>query len=107
MISSMGALIQDRMDSCLVCCDLVPQPGPSGGFINGGQGSDLANSSDCLICTILWEGLSTLCRQNPEGVQWIALKEDGSAFRLQYKRSDEDKIWMGLHFYTSDGAFIL
>ncbi|KAI1757948.1 HET-domain-containing protein [Xylaria castorea] len=88
------------MESCPVCRSLVPLPGPSGGFITGGDGIDLANSaSNCQTCSILWEGLSTLCIRNPEGVQWYALKQNQNAFRLQYKHS-ADKIWMGLHFYT-------
>ncbi|KAI0861262.1 HET-domain-containing protein [Xylaria cubensis] len=88
------------MDSCSVCRNLVPLPGPSSGFIAGGEGIDLANSaSNCLTCSILWEGLSTLCIQNPEGVQWIALKQDQNAFRLQYIHPGGRK-WTGLHFYT-------
>ncbi|KAI0432429.1 heterokaryon incompatibility protein-domain-containing protein [Xylaria sp. FL1042] len=91
------------MESCPTCRDLIPLPGPSGGFITGGQGIDLANSaSNCQVCSILWEGLSTLCVGNPKGVQWIALKQDGDAFRLQYRHSAEDRIWLGLHFYTRD-----
>ncbi|KAI1277889.1 HET-domain-containing protein [Xylaria sp. FL0933] len=91
------------MESCSTCRSLVPLPGPSGGFITGGQEIDLANSApNCQICSILWEGLSTLCLDNPEGVQWIALKQDTDAFRLQYRHSAEDRIWLGLHFYTRD-----
>ncbi|KAI0965566.1 heterokaryon incompatibility protein-domain-containing protein [Xylaria arbuscula] len=91
------------MESCPTCRNLVPLPGPSGGFITGGKGIDLAKSaSHCQICSILWEGLSTLCNQDPESVQWIALNQDGDAFRLQYRHSAEDRIWMGLHFYTRD-----
>ncbi|KAI1112714.1 HET-domain-containing protein [Nemania sp. NC0429] len=86
---------------CSVCRDLVPLPGPSGGFITGGHGIALANSaSGCMTCSILWEGLSTLCAQDPEGVQWIALKQDEDAFRLQYLLAPENKLWIGLHFYT-------
>ncbi|KAI1429010.1 HET-domain-containing protein [Xylaria sp. FL1777] len=91
------------MESCPTCRGLVPLPGPSGGFITGGRGIDLANSApNCQTCSILWEGLSTLCVQNPEGVQWVALKQDEDAFRLQYRHSAEDRLWMGLHFYTRD-----
>ncbi|KAI1293116.1 HET-domain-containing protein [Xylaria venustula] len=91
------------MESCTTCRSLVPLPGPSGGFITGGEGIDLEKSaSHCHICSILWEGLSTLCDSNPQGVQWIALNQDGDAFRLQYRHSAEDRIWMGLHFYTRD-----
>ncbi|KAI1742961.1 HET-domain-containing protein [Xylaria scruposa] len=90
------------MDSCSVCRNLVPLSGPSGGFIAGGEGIGLSNSaSNCLTCSILWEGLSTLCIQNPEGVQWIALKQDQDAFRLQYIHSGGRK-WTGLHFYTKN-----
>ncbi|KAI3331751.1 HET-domain-containing protein [Xylariaceae sp. AK1471] len=89
------------MESCSVCRNLAPLPGPSGGFITGGQGIDLATSTpNCQICSILWEGLSTLCVQDPEGVQWIALKQDEDAFRLQYRHPADERIWMGLHFYT-------
>ncbi|KAI3343840.1 HET-domain-containing protein [Ustulina deusta] len=89
------------MDTCAVCRNLIPLPGPSGGFITGGQGIDLANSgSECQTCSILWEGLSTLCVNDPEGVQWMALKQDEGLFRLQYKHVPGDKLWRGLHFYT-------
>ncbi|KAI8633292.1 HET-domain-containing protein [Xylariaceae sp. FL1651] len=95
------------MGSCATCNNLVPLPGPSGGFISGGYGIDLANSaSGCLTCSILWEGLSALCVQNPHGVQWIALKQVEDAFRLQYRHSAEDRIWLGLHFYTRDGGYV-
>ncbi len=92
------------MDTCAVCRNLIPLPGPSGGFITGGQGIDLANSgSECQTCSILWEGLSTLCVNDPEGVQWMALKQDEGLFRLQYKHVPGDKLWRGLHFYTGAG----
>ncbi|KAJ2990320.1 hypothetical protein NUW58_g3008 [Xylaria curta] len=90
----------EHMESCSVCRNLVPLPGPSGGFITGGEGIDLAKSTpNCQICSILWEGLSAFCVQNPEGVQWMALNQDEGAFRLQYRHL-EDRRWMGLHFYT-------
>ncbi|KAJ8131080.1 hypothetical protein O1611_g2545 [Lasiodiplodia mahajangana] len=91
------------MGSCPVCRDLVPLDGYSGGFITGGRGSDLcANAaSDCLLCSILWEGLSAMCPQNPEEVQWIALKQVEDLFSLQYKHS-ADELWMGVYFYTRD-----
>lgn len=84
-----------------MCRNLVPMPGPSGGFITGGRGNELASSgSECMTCSILWEGLSTLCAQDPKRVQWIALKQDEDAFRLQYILPPENKLWIGLHFYT-------
>lgn len=97
------------MDPCSVCRDLIPLPGPSGGFITGGQeGIDLANSgSECMTCSVLWEGLSTLCAQNPESVQWIALKQDEDLFRLQYLLAPENKLWNGLHFYSRDGMRVI
>lgn len=96
------------MDPCSVCRNLVPLPGPSGGFITGGYGIDLANSaSKCMTCSILWEGLSTLCVQDPDSAQWIALKQDEDAFRLQYLLSPENKLWIGLHFYTRAGKYAI
>ncbi|KAI1436433.1 HET-domain-containing protein [Xylaria sp. CBS 124048] len=91
------------MESCSVCRNLAPLPGPSGGFIAGGQGIDLAKSSpNCRFCFILWEGLSNLCvEEDPERLRWIALRQDKSAFRLQYISSVvEEHMWPGLHFYT-------
>ncbi|KAI1368519.1 heterokaryon incompatibility protein-domain-containing protein [Xylaria arbuscula] len=95
------------MESCPTCHDLVPLPGPSGGFVAGGEGIDLATSaSNCQICSILWEGLSTFCDYDPEGVQWMALKQEGDAFRLQYRRSAQP-VWLGLHFYTRNRESLL
>ncbi|KAI1775948.1 hypothetical protein F4818DRAFT_441227 [Hypoxylon cercidicola] len=71
------------------------------------MGQDLQHSaSACQLCSILWEGLGT-CLENPGAVQWIALRQDGEPFHLQYKRSPKDKQWVGLHFYTKDGKFLL
>ncbi|KAI0111151.1 heterokaryon incompatibility protein-domain-containing protein [Nemania sp. FL0031] len=90
------------MGSCLVCRDLVPLDGDSGGFITGGRGSDLANAtSDCQLCSILWEGLLAMCPQKPLEVQWIALKQVDDLFSLQFKHPT-DELWMGVYFYTRD-----
>ncbi|KAI1127227.1 HET-domain-containing protein [Nemania abortiva] len=91
------------MESCLVCGNLVLQPGPSGGFIRGGRGIDLANSaSNCRLCSIVWEGLSTFCVRNTEEVEWFALKQDNNHLCLRYKHPAEVKVWIGLEFYTDD-----
>lgn len=97
----------DLMNSCTACRNLEPLPGLSGGFITGGFGQDLQHSAPgCLLCSILWEGLETFCLESPTTVQWIALRQDGESFRLQYKQTPNDKRWMGLHFYTTDCEFI-
>ncbi|KAI0159773.1 HET-domain-containing protein [Xylariaceae sp. FL1272] len=93
----------DERDPCSVCRDLTPLPGPSGGFINGGLGVELETSApNCQYCSILWEGLSTLAEKDTRAAQWIALRQEEDAFRLQYRYGAEDKIYLGLHFYTKD-----
>ncbi|KAL7622629.1 hypothetical protein AAE478_008142 [Parahypoxylon ruwenzoriense] len=90
------------MDSCATCRNLESLPGFGGGFITGGTGQDLENSaSTCQLCSILWEGLEHFCLDDPSTAQWMALRQEGDAFRLQYKRSSEKK-WAGLYFYTKD-----
>ncbi|KAI1085785.1 HET-domain-containing protein [Whalleya microplaca] len=91
------------MDSCSVCRNLIPLPGPSGGFITGGKGTDLENSSSsCTFCSILWEGLSAFCSESPSTAQWMALRQEDDAFRLEYKLLPDDERWTGLHFYAKD-----
>ncbi|KAI0015926.1 HET-domain-containing protein [Xylariomycetidae sp. FL0641] len=93
------------MDSCAVCKDLVPFPGPSGGFINGGDGENLeASAPNCRLCSILWEGLVAFAGQAARSSQWMALKPEQARFRLQYKYSTDDRLWKGLHFYTKDAS---
>ncbi|KAI1373152.1 HET-domain-containing protein [Hypoxylon crocopeplum] len=91
------------MDSCSTCRNLEPLPGLSGGFITGGTGHEIESSAPtCQLCSILWEGLEAFCLESPGTVQWIALRQEEDSFRLQYKKSPDDKKWVGIHFYTKD-----
>ncbi|KAI1138025.1 HET-domain-containing protein [Hypoxylon sp. FL0543] len=89
------------MAECSVCRNFVPLPGPSNGFINGGYGHSLEESSNsCLVCSILWEGLCAFCQEDPGEVRWMAFKSEEDLPRLQYLL--RNKIWIGLHFYTEN-----